>query len=186
MTPPTRSPGRTLLGSFAAESLMSSEDLDSLRGTSRRLQRLLAADERAQAFVLLAAGGATVEVGAQPGNREVGVMTRELELDVPVELLEALLAADLWAVGAQEPVERLCQVRCVASARLLEPQVEAFVGQLPAQLAARVVECLVERAARGAKAVGEHVDRDVVESERYEHTTLMRRQRDLDRLLDGM
>src|ERR671930_21317 len=56
------------------------------------LERLLAADERAQALVLLAAGGAAVEVRPQPGRRGVRVLARELELDVAVELGEARAA----------------------------------------------------------------------------------------------
>ena len=60
--------------------------------------------------MLLAAGGAAVEMGAQPGNRAVGVGTGELELDVPVELVEADVAADLGACRAQEPAERAHRV----------------------------------------------------------------------------
>src|SRR5207245_7781545 len=68
------------------------------------------ANERAQAFVLLAAGGATSEVRAQAGHRRVGVAAGELELDVLVELLEALLAANLVACRPQQPAERLLQL----------------------------------------------------------------------------
>src|SRR5205085_8136785 len=74
------------------------------------LERLLAADERAQALVLLAARGAAVEVRAQPGHRGVRVLAGELELDVPVELREALVAAELGPGGAEQPSERLLQV----------------------------------------------------------------------------
>ena len=59
----------------------------------------IAADERAQALVLLAAGGAAVEMGAQARERGVGVLAGELELDVAVELVEAVVAADLGLAG---------------------------------------------------------------------------------------
>ena len=49
--------------------------------------------------MLLAAGRAAVEVGAQARDRAVGVLARELELDVPVELVEAGVAADLRLGG---------------------------------------------------------------------------------------
>jgi hypothetical protein len=44
------------------------------------LERLVAADERAQAFVPLAAGGAAVEVRAQAGDGRVGVLAGELDV----------------------------------------------------------------------------------------------------------
>jgi hypothetical protein len=53
-----------------------------------------ARDELAQAGVILVAGGAALEVGAHPGHAGVGVLAGELEVDVLVEQLEALLAAD--------------------------------------------------------------------------------------------
>jgi hypothetical protein len=42
---------------------------------------VLGGDEREQALVLLAAGRAAVEVGAQARDRRVGVGARDLELD---------------------------------------------------------------------------------------------------------
>src|SRR5215218_7697423 len=54
---------------------------------------------------------------------------------------------------------------------------------MAAQLAARVVQGLVERAAGRAQALGEHVDRDSVQREGDEHTPLVRRQYLADRLL---
>ena len=57
------------------------------------------ATKGAEALVLLAAGRAALEVGAQSGNRRVGVVAGELELDVAVELVEALVAADLRPAG---------------------------------------------------------------------------------------
>src|SRR5215212_2589010 len=74
------------------------------------LQRLLAADERAQALVLVAAGGAAEQMGAQPGDRGVGVGTGELQLDVAVELLEALVAADFGLRRPEQPAQRLLQI----------------------------------------------------------------------------
>ena len=55
--------------------------------------------------MLLAAGGAAVEVGPQPGDRGVGVGARELELDIAVELVEADVAADLGLRRAEQPLE---------------------------------------------------------------------------------
>src|SRR4051794_17822424 len=78
-----------------------------------RLERLLAADERPQALVLLAAGGAAVEVSAEAGDGGVGVLPGELELDVAVEEVEALVAADLRLRRAEEPAERLLQIGTV-------------------------------------------------------------------------
>jgi hypothetical protein len=45
-------------------------------------------DERAQALVLIVAGGAPLEVGAQLGKLRVDVVSGELELDEAVELVE--------------------------------------------------------------------------------------------------
>ena len=77
------------------------------------LERLLAADEGAQALVLLAAGRASLQVGAQPWKRSVGVCAGDLELDVAVQLVEALVAADLGPGGAKEAAECLLQVRAL-------------------------------------------------------------------------
>src|SRR5436190_5682499 len=72
-----------------------------------RIPRALSAAgcERPQALVLLAAGRAAVEVRTQPGQGRVRVGARELEVDVTVELGEALVAADLRPGRAEEPVE---------------------------------------------------------------------------------
>ena len=61
--------------------------------------------------MLLAAGGAACEVRAQAGERRVGVLTGELELDVAIELVEALVAADLRLRRPEQPVQRLVQIR---------------------------------------------------------------------------
>jgi hypothetical protein len=68
---------------------------------------LLTTDQREQAFVLLAAGWAAVEVCAQTGQDGVGVLVCEFELDVAVELVEADVAADFGFRGPEEPSERL-------------------------------------------------------------------------------
>jgi hypothetical protein len=55
--------------------------------------------------VLLATSGTAVEVRAQ--SRELGFGVPPRELDVAVEVFEALVAADLGAGRAQQPAERL-------------------------------------------------------------------------------
>ena len=75
------------------------------------LGRLVAADEGAQALVLLAARGAAGEMRAQPGNGGVGVFAGELELDVAVELVEADIATDLRLGGAEHAAECTVAVR---------------------------------------------------------------------------
>lgn len=47
------------------------------------------------------------EVGAHPGDARVSVVGADLEIGVLVELLEALLAADLIAGRPEQPLERL-------------------------------------------------------------------------------
>jgi hypothetical protein len=49
--------------------------------------------------VLLAAGGAAVEMCAQARDHRVGIRAGEFELHVAVELGEAFVAADLWTRG---------------------------------------------------------------------------------------
>src|SRR5215216_5621726 len=71
------------------------------------------ADEREQAFVVFVAGGAAFEVRAHAGDLLVGGCGGELELDVVVELIEALLAGELRAGGAEELREELRVVRLV-------------------------------------------------------------------------
>src|SRR5205085_6143186 len=76
-----------------------------------RLQRLLAGDESAQALVLLAACRATGEVRAKPGHAGIGVGSGELQLDVAIEVVEALVAAELGLALPQEPGQRLLEIR---------------------------------------------------------------------------
>jgi hypothetical protein len=61
--------------------------------------------------VLLAAGWAPLEVGAQARDRGVGVVAGGLELDVTVELLEARVAAILAASGSGNPDRTSCSLR---------------------------------------------------------------------------
>jgi hypothetical protein len=63
------------------------------------LTSAFALDEGTEAEVLLVAGLAALEVRAHAGDQLVGAAAAlpELELDVAVELLEALLAAQLGA-----------------------------------------------------------------------------------------
>ena len=136
----------------------------------------LEAHEVAQALVVLVAGRAALQVLAHPGHRASASAPAQLELDVLVEQLEALLAADLGAGRAEQRVRAARGVlgSCLTS---LAVECRAVAGQLGAQLAPRVVQRLVERAARRAEPLGEHVDRHAVERERAEHLALVRRQR---------
>ena len=74
------------------------------------LEDLLAAYQRAQAFMFLPAGWAALEVGAQTRNRGVGVLAGNLELDVAVEFLKAGIAADVWPHTSKEPAEHLLEI----------------------------------------------------------------------------
>src|SRR5207249_5509179 len=89
-------------------------------------ESLLAADECAEALVLLAAGGAAVEVGAQPGQRGVGVLAGELELYIPVEPGEALVAADLGC-RRQERVQARDRLLAARAAEGAQPLARLFV-----------------------------------------------------------
>ena len=57
--------------------------------------------------MLLAAGGAPLEMGSQAGHRGIRVEPRDLQLDVAVELCEALVAADLGPARAKQAGEGL-------------------------------------------------------------------------------
>ena len=80
--------------------------------TQRFLRRLLfghasvLGQQRAQALVLLAAGRAAAEVRAHTRDAGVRAGAAQLELDVLVESLEALVAADLRARPARAGVRR--------------------------------------------------------------------------------
>jgi hypothetical protein len=64
-----------------------------------------------QAFVILGACGTPVEVRTHPRNREVGVPAATLELDVAIELLKTLLAAQLGLGRAEQPGYELPAIR---------------------------------------------------------------------------
>src|SRR3954447_9813083 len=63
----------------------------------------LARDEVAQTGEVLGAGGAALEVGVHAGDPRIGGLAGEGQLDVAVELLEALLAGQLRLTGAEDP-----------------------------------------------------------------------------------
>src|SRR3954453_2073420 len=65
----------------------------------------LLGDEIAQAGEVLGAGGAAVEVRAHAGDPRVGALACGRQLDVAVELLEALLAGQLRGAGAEDPAQ---------------------------------------------------------------------------------
>src|SRR5581483_7745927 len=70
-----------------------------------------------EALVLLGAGRATGEVGAHAGHRLVGGGTVELELDVLVEPLEALVAAELGLAGPEQARQDVTHAASPLSAR---------------------------------------------------------------------
>ena len=116
--------------------------------------------------MLLAAGRAAVEVGAHAGNRGFGILALQLEVDVPVELVEAGVAADLGCARAEQPFHEGCECglgHCGASSG--EPREYPSVASCRAQLAPGVVQGLVQRAARRAEPIGENVDRHAVDGE---------------------
>src|SRR5215210_917455 len=78
---------------------------DASRAELTSAVRLAALEERAQALVVLVAGRAALQVGAQPWNPLVGRLALELELDVLVEPLEALVAENLRLGRSQQPLE---------------------------------------------------------------------------------
>jgi hypothetical protein len=63
-------------------------------------------DQGPQALVLFIACGAAVKVGPHAGDRLVSIGSGELELDISVELLEALLAAEFGSGGAEQAPQR--------------------------------------------------------------------------------
>jgi hypothetical protein len=60
--------------------------------------------------VLLAAGRAAGEMRGKRRHGRGGVGAGDLELDVAVELVEALVAAELRHAGAEQPAERLLEL----------------------------------------------------------------------------
>ena len=61
--------------------------------------------ERTQARVLLLAGGTALKVGPHSRNVLVGGHALEFEVDVLIELLEALVAEQLRIGGAEQPFQ---------------------------------------------------------------------------------
>src|SRR5262245_60541598 len=64
-------------------------------------------DQLAQALVVLGAGRAALQMLAHTGQARVGVLTRELQLDVLVEQLEAVLAGHLVSGRPQKPGDQV-------------------------------------------------------------------------------
>src|SRR5262249_56202292 len=67
--------------------------------------------EGEQALVVLGAGGAALEVGAEPGQRCIGVLACDLQLDVAVELGEAGVASDFGPFRAEQASDDVVQIR---------------------------------------------------------------------------
>src|SRR3954468_10415966 len=80
------------------------------RLATRERRFLPAAGDLAQALVILAAGRAAFEMRAHPGEELVGVIAGQLEVDVLVQQLEALVAADLGPIGAEQAGEQVAGV----------------------------------------------------------------------------
>src|SRR5919197_1009426 len=78
---------------------------------SRGARFLRPCDQRAQAEVLLVAGGAALEMRSQPRDLLLGIRAGDLELDVAVELLEALVAGHLGAGGPQQASQESVEAR---------------------------------------------------------------------------
>src|SRR5215208_5602467 len=64
----------------------------------------IGSDQRAEALVVLSAGRATVEMGAQARQPRVGVQAGKLQLDVLVQELEAPITTHLLAYRPEQPV----------------------------------------------------------------------------------
>src|SRR5215211_9153577 len=60
-------------------------------------------DEVAEAAEVFGAGGTAFEVGVHAGDPRLGGLVGQGQLDVAVELLEALLAGQLRGPGAEDP-----------------------------------------------------------------------------------
>ena len=104
------------------------------------------------------------EMRAHSRNRGVGVAAVDLQLDVGVEQLEALVAADLRAGRTQQRIHDRWSLH------------DLLVVEQPAQARACVVQRLVEGVAIGGEAVGEHVDRNAVDRERQQDLPLVGRE----------
>jgi hypothetical protein len=81
----------------------------------------LRADQRREAVVVLVARGAALEVRPHTLDRRVGVLAGAPELDVAVEVLEALLAGQLRALWAEQPAQQFGGSRHAAFAHAVRP-----------------------------------------------------------------
>ena len=119
-------------------------------------------------------------MSAHARDQLVGGAALQLELDVGVELLEALVAEHLGPRRA----EYAFTVLSLAWSSIVPNSRSNLWGrpfrQARAELAASVVEGLVERAAGRVEALGEHVDRDPVEGQGDEDLALVRGELVLD------
>src|SRR3954452_6090598 len=66
---------------------------------------LVGGHQREEALVVLLAGRTALEVSAHARHRRFGVGARQRQLDVAVELLEALLAGQLRPGGAEDAAQ---------------------------------------------------------------------------------
>ena len=111
----------------------------------------------------------------------------ELELDVAVELGEALLAGQLGTGGSEEPGQEAVAIWVGHDvwASVCSAGAELAIGERGSELAAGVVDGLVERSAGGVEALGEDVDRDVVECDGEEDLALVAAEVAFDRAPQG-
>ena len=128
---------------------------------------MLALYERLEALEFFVAGLAAFKVRAHPGNRLVGVSAGEFELDLAVELIEALLAGELGVGGSEQPSqERIACPESVVSSSSpsggRQPERVAVGFELVAQLAPGIVNRSIQRTSRCAEPIGKHVDRHFV------------------------
>ena len=135
------------------------------------------AEESEQALVLLPAGRAALQMSPEAGHFGVRVGTGHLELDVAVELGEALVAAELGLAGPSTRTTASLSLRLLSSCLLGAVNGKPDAARWSAELAARIVQSLVERPSAAPEALGEHVDRNAVQRQGYEHLPLVRRQR---------
>jgi len=70
---------------------------------------LLSVDQRTQALGPLAAGRAALQVRAETRKSGVGIVSGNLEIDIAIELFEALVAADLFVCRAEQPSEHVLE-----------------------------------------------------------------------------
>ena len=69
--------------------------------------------------MVLATGGASLEMRSDPGDGGVGLGAAQLELHVPIELFKALLAGELGSLRTQDLVQALGE--CLLHALFASP-----------------------------------------------------------------